>query len=1051
VLTFHNDSASTGLNSAEDLLTPANVRVGLFGKLFTVPLDGQVYAQPLIDTGVTINPGPNTSLGVAGIYDVVFAATEHDSLYAIDARRTGGAILWKRSFLDTNNPANNTLGASAITTVSSADVSSNDISPEIGITGTPVIDPSTGTLYLVAKTKELIGGVPQVVQRLHAINISDGTDRIAPFLIGDTDGDTSIYVYGSGDGSVVDPYNGTGKPVVQFNALREHQRAALSLVNNVIYVAWASHGDNGPYHGWVVAWDVSHLSTSGWALKGVLNVTPNGGLGGIWQGSGHLAFEADGSAFYFETGNGSFETTLNADGFPINGDYGDSLVKAALDPTTSATYQNSNGWGLKIVDYFTPQNQQTLADTDLDFGSGGPLVLPDAVGIAGHSHLLVAGGKEGKLYLVDRDNLGKFDPQNDHVVNAVADTSGQLTVPVLLSGLFSTPAYFNGLIYAVSGLGPAKSFSVGADGALVTTSSNPNVFGYLPGSPTISAAGTTGGIVWLMDRDANEVHAYDAGNLATELWNSGQKSGGADAVGGVVKFAVPTVANGALYIGTDDSLVVYGLAVPPTPSVPTQPVPVAPTGAIQNATPTLAWNPAPGGASYDVWVDDNTTGQSQVVRQPSVIGTSLSLPTSLAPGHTYTWWVRASNDTGHSPWSNPLTFTVALLNTATPTGPLASIPNATPTFAWASVPGADHYDVWVDDLTIPQSQALRNTTVVGTSLIPTVPLTSGHNYEWWVRATSNNGDLSPWSEGTLFTVVPPAAPVLTGPSDSVATGHVTFAWSAVPGADFYDLWVDDVGRAQSQVLRNTNIAATSLTADLPLGHLYQWWVRGLSNNGVRGAWSTPLSFKIALATPTPASPSGPIVSAMPSYSWSAVPGADFYDLWIDDATTGQSPVLRYAAIPNTSLSSSGTLVPGHQYRWWVRAYVAGGDTSPWTSATLFNVVPLATPTPVGPLGTIASVMPTFSWSTVSGADFYDFWVDDMTSGQEQVLRNAHIAGGTFTPTTPLTAGHFYEWWVRAVSVDGDSSVWSAPQLFSPFGIVASFDVLSIRTLLSSGH
>ncbi len=297
VLTYHNDIAATGTNTSETQLTPASVAVGSFIRQFAISLDGQVYAQPLVDTALTI---------AGGTHDIVFVATEHDSLYALDA--STGSILWQRSFLDPTIAANNTLGATAISSVPSDAVGTDDLTPEIGITGTPVIDSSTGTLYLVAKTQETIGGIDHVVQRLHSVNISDGTDQAAPFLIGDTtagnSNNTSIYVYGSGDGAVTDPYNNTGKPVVGFNALRENQRAALRLVNNTLYVAWSSHGDIGPYHGWVVAWDVSHLGSTGFTLAGVFNDSPNGGLAGIWQGGGGPVFEPDGSAFYVETGNG---------------------------------------------------------------------------------------------------------------------------------------------------------------------------------------------------------------------------------------------------------------------------------------------------------------------------------------------------------------------------------------------------------------------------------------------------------------------------------------------------------------------------------------------------------------------------------------------------------------------------------------------------------------------------------------------------------------------------------------------------------------------------
>jgi hypothetical protein len=582
VLSFHNDLGSTGLNPNETALSPANVAVGSFGKIATGAVDGQIYAQPLVYNAVNISAGAHP-----GVRDVVFVATEHDSLYAIDADDPGltGTVLWRRSFLDATNPNNNTLGATAISTVAGiADVNSGDINPEIGITGTPVIDAASNTLYLVAKTKETIGAVTHYVQRLHAINVADGTDRVAAFLIGDTTGayvnNTPIYVYGTGDGSTTDPYNGTGEPVVQFNAQREHQRGALALVNHTVYIDWASHSDNGPYHGWVAAWDVSNLAGQGLKLSGVLNTSPNDGESGIWQSSGGLAFEANGSAFYFMTGNGTGGAPiLDANGFPINANYNEAVVKVVADPTTSATHQNANGWGFKVADYFIPGNVAQLDMTDNDFGSGAPILLPDAAGIAGHPHLMVVGGKDGRLFVLDRDNLGKIDPNTDHVVSDSAT----------IKGLLSTPAWFNGHLYVVSGYGGAAyEFSVNADGTLSATSQSALTnFGTLTGSPSISANGISSGIVWIPDRNANILRAYDASSLATELWDSSQKAGGADSVGALSKFAVPTVADGEVFVGTLNGLVIYGLT-PPANAVPDVPSSVQAT-ALSASSVQLTW------------------------------------------------------------------------------------------------------------------------------------------------------------------------------------------------------------------------------------------------------------------------------------------------------------------------------------------------------------------------------------------------------------------------------------------------------------------------------
>lgn len=658
VLSYHYDNASTGVDPTETQLTPANVKTGSFGKLYTTPLDGQVYAQPLVDAGLNIASGINTAAGGAGVHDVVFAATENDSLYAID---TGtGAVLWQRSFTSTANAGgniNNTLGATAISTLRAIDVSVYDISPTIGITGTPVIDPANNALYVDVKTKETIGGVTTFVQRVHAINLSDGTDAVAPFLLGATIGantnTTPIYVYGSGAGAVVDPYNATGKNVVQFNALRESNRAALSLVNGTLYVPFASHGDNGPYHGEIVSFKVASLATSGIVLSGVLNTSPNNAESGIWQGGGQLAFESDGSAFYFVTGNGAGGApVVGSNGLPINANYTEAVVRAQPDPTTSAVHQNPNGWGMKIVSFFTPYNVGALDAVDSDFGSGAPVLLPDSAGVSGHPHLLIAGGKDGRVFVLDRDHLGGYNANTDAALNGVV-TARATTPAVLVNGTLNTPAFFNGNLYFVSGYGgKAIEASISSTGQLITQSqAAQSTFGYLPGAPIISANGASNGIAWIMDRQNNEIHAYSAATLNTELWNSGQAAGSADAPGAVVKFGTPVVANGQVFVGTLNSLVVYGLT-PPASTAPA--APVLAVRAMSAASINLTWTDAsiaPNLASGYL-IDESTDGVNftQVTTAPAG-ATSIAIG-ALQANTTYAFEVLGYNGIGASPASN---------------------------------------------------------------------------------------------------------------------------------------------------------------------------------------------------------------------------------------------------------------------------------------------------------------------------------------------------------------------------------------------------------------
>jgi len=538
VLTYHNDNASTGQNLAETILTPTNVNMNTFGKVFTCTVDGQVYAQPLVMRGVNITTGLHP-----GIHDVVFVATEHDSLYAFDANN--GTLLWNDALLPSRY-------GGIVTSVPSGDVSSGDLSPEIGITSTPVIDPVTKTIYVEEKTKEVVGSNSLYMHWLHAINVSNGAEKLGgPVLIASSNGDTYI------SGPTVDGFgdNPGGAPpgTVEFDALRQLNRPALTLVNGTIYIAYASHGDNGPYHGWVLGFSASTLKPTA-----VFNTTPNGGLGGIWQGGDRITVDSQGY-LYLETGNGTFDTTLNANGFPANGDYGDSFIKLAVDRHSSAGHQNGNlnGWGLKVVDYFTPYNQNDLNNGDVDLGSGGPVLLPASAGSRAHPHLLVGSGKEGRIYLIDRDNMGKFNP---NPVNNLDTNIVQELPPGTIAGSFGTAAYFNGQIYYICHDDVAKAFSI-ANGQLSSspTSQGSDGFGFPGDTPTISANKSKNGIVWAVDVGSGELRAYDASTLATELYTSDQAANNRDQLGSAIKFAVPTVANGHVYVGTDGSLVVYGL------------------------------------------------------------------------------------------------------------------------------------------------------------------------------------------------------------------------------------------------------------------------------------------------------------------------------------------------------------------------------------------------------------------------------------------------------------------------------------------------------------
>jgi uncharacterized protein (TIGR03437 family) len=496
VLTYQYDTSRAGANLNESVLTKANVTLNQFGKVFSYPVDGNIYGQPLYL--------PNVSIPQKGIHDVVYVATEHDSVYAFDADNSAGANstpLWQVSFI---NPA------AGVTTVPYQDTNCGQIAPELGITSTPVIDSQSGTIYVVAMTKEVAGSVTTYVHRLHALDVTSGAERPgSPVAI-------QASVPGSGDGGTTD--------VFQPKAYK--QRAGLALWNGTVYTAWASHCDIGEYHGWLIAYDEKALSQTA-----VYNNTPNGNQASFWAGGAAPAVDAAGN-LYVVGGNGSFDSS----GKGL--DDGESYLKL------------STAGSLALADFFTPFNYASLNQADLDVGSSGVALLPDAAGSSQHPHLMVGAGKEGRIYLIDRDNLGK--------VQTGSDSQIVQSLPGAIGALFGNPAYYNNAIYFCGVGNSLKAFPIlAAKMATSPSSQSPTQFGSPGCVPTISANGATEGIVWALD-PAGMLHAYDASNLATELYNSNQNKT-RDALGATIKYSVPAVVNGKVYAGTQNSLVVYGL------------------------------------------------------------------------------------------------------------------------------------------------------------------------------------------------------------------------------------------------------------------------------------------------------------------------------------------------------------------------------------------------------------------------------------------------------------------------------------------------------------
>jgi hypothetical protein len=504
VTTYHYDLARDGLNAQEIILTQSNVNSTQFGKIGFFPVDSKVDAEPLYLANVVIGNQ---------LHNVLYVATEHDSVYAFDADT--GAQIWKTSILGSGE-------------TTSDDHNCSQITPEIGITSTPVIDRkqgANGTLFTVGMTKDAGG---KYHQRLHALDITTGAE-----ISGSPTEIVASYL-GLGDNT----QNGN----VIFDPSQYAERAALLLLNGNIYTGWTSHCDIGLYTGWVIAYSESTLQQTQ-----LLNLTPNGHEGSIWMSGDGMAADSAGNIYLLDA-NGIFDTTFDANGFPTKGDYGNAMVKLS-----------TNG-KLAVADYFETFNTNDESADDLDLGSGGELLLPDQTDVSGHVfHLIVGAGKDRNIYLADRDNMGKFNPANNPMdSNIYQELSGAM------SGLvYSTPAYFNGVLYYAADGDNLKAFPL-TNAKLATTPSSVSAVTFPhPGpTPSISANGTQNGIVWALESSltsAGVLHAYDPANLAHELYSSNQAANGRDSFGNGNKFITPMIVNGKIYVGTQNGVAVFGL------------------------------------------------------------------------------------------------------------------------------------------------------------------------------------------------------------------------------------------------------------------------------------------------------------------------------------------------------------------------------------------------------------------------------------------------------------------------------------------------------------
>jgi hypothetical protein len=505
VYSWRNDAGLTGQNRQELALTPANLTSGTFGKLTSCPVDGQVHAQPLYVANV---------LAGGRKRNVLYVVTEHDSVFAFDADAIPCQSVWSQSFID---PSNGT------TSIPSADIPGGDIGAEVGIAGTPVIDPS-GTLYVIARTKEDGPFGPVYVQRLHALDIATGSEKLSgPATI-------TAGAPGTGDGN-------SGSGLVVFDSLAQGQRAAIALATGKLYITFGGHSESSSYHGWLLVYDAATL-----AQVAAFNTTPNRSHGGFSETGAGVAAGPDSDStikLYAPAGHGTFDSSLTA---PFRKDFGQTLLKFQPSPN------------LAIADSFTPASQATLTVNRSDFATAGVLVLPDQIGAA-NPRLAVAAGTNGLLYVVNRDNLGGY------VSSGADQVLKEMNIALPVYGL---PAYWQNTLYVAAAGDSLKAYALsGGTLADAPSSQSAAIIGTPGAAPAISSNAGSGGIVWIIDSGGADssapaiLRAFDASNVARELYNSTNKA--QDAAGPAARYAVPSVANGKVFVGTQTEVTVYGL------------------------------------------------------------------------------------------------------------------------------------------------------------------------------------------------------------------------------------------------------------------------------------------------------------------------------------------------------------------------------------------------------------------------------------------------------------------------------------------------------------
>jgi len=783
VLTWHNDSARTGQNLQETVLTPANVNSTTFGRLATLTVDGKVDAQPLYVQGVTI---PNQ-----GVHNVLYVATEHGSLYAFDADNF--AQLLKVTLL----------GASE----TPASVGCTQVTPEIGITGTPAIDLQAGPHGMIFAVSQSQDTSQTFHHRLHALDLPTLTEQLG------------------GPVNITATYPGSGAENT-FNATEHVARPALLLLNGVVYTSWGSHCDGGNYAGWILSYSETTL-----AQVGVLNVVPNGGDAGIWSAGSGPAADANGN-IYALTGNGTFDQTLNASGFPINSDYGNAMIKV------------STSGALSVADYFTMSNSVSESNADTDFGSAGLMLLPpldNGKGTQTNVSLAVGAGKDHNIYVVDQANLGKFSTTTDSIYQ-------QLT-GALPGGTWSSPAWFNGSLYYCGSGDNLRQFKFAA-GSFSFTAKSSASFPFPGSTPAISANGATNGIIWAMQNSSPAVlHAYSAASFPTELYNTSQAANNRDQFGTGNKYIVPTVVNGKVYVGTTTGVGVFGLfpsisiikshvgnftqgqqgatytltvanaaGVSPTSGAVTV-TEAAPTGLTLSGMSGIGWTCPSGG---------NTCTRSDALpantSYPAIVVT-VNVASNAPASVTNTATVAGGGDsTSTNKTANDVTTITP--GTAIPPAPVLSSPangaagiSLEPSLSWGASIGATSYDVYFG--TSPAPPLVTNTTA---TIYNPAALTSNTTYYWQVVAKNTAGgtgsatfSFTTFNSSCTFGATVPT--VLIGSGGGTASVGVTAgtgcAWAATSSASWLTITAGASGTGKGTI----SLSANSNTSTAQLAYI----------------------------------------------------------------------------------------------------------------------------------------------------------------------------------------------------------------------------------------